>query len=299
MELLKDDDAWVAGMALEQDETQLEEWYQERLEAIGESDGDDVPTYTPEPVVSEPQAEPVMAVSTAGDVTLEPANFPKEEDLSLGDLETVPAWMNVETAGTVSISDMPPMEVADDIFEEDIPDWLQGAIEDDEPVALTESAETEDLPDWLRDTDVTIDEVPDWLLDTGDLDGSAVDDVFIAEEAPPVEMPPVTVTPSPPPTILATTPLPQVNPAVDVSLTLNDARQNVNSGNMDEALRNYEAIVRANAQLDDVTSDLQKLAKDDAHKQNAGVYRVLGDALMRKGDLQEALDTYRRALNML
>ena len=40
------------------------------------------------------------------------------------------------------------------------------------------------------------------------------------------------------------------------------------------------------------------LKKKD-HKDNAAAHRVLGDALMRQGKLQEALNTYRRALNLL
>ena len=68
---------------------------------------------------------------------------------------------------------------------------------------------------------------------------------------------------------------------------------------IDEALQDYESVVRANDSLDIVINDLQKLANDNKHKKNPAVYRTLGDALMRHGDLQDALDTYRRALNLL
>jgi predicted negative regulator of RcsB-dependent stress response len=61
----------------------------------------------------------------------------------------------------------------------------------------------------------------------------------------------------------------------------------------------YEAVIRANQALDQVEKAVGKLAENDHYKRNATVYRVLGDVRMRQGKLQEALDTYRRALNML
>jgi DNA-binding SARP family transcriptional activator len=56
-------------------------------------------------------------------------------------------------------------------------------------------------------------------------------------------------------------------------------------------------VIRANQALNDVVSDLAQLAEH--HKNRPAVYRVLGDGLMRQGNLQAALDTYRKALNQL
>ena len=78
---------------------------------------------------------------------------------------------------------------------------------------------------------------------------------------------------------------------------LQSARASLQDGNINEALADYERVVRANDQLDAVVADVSKLLKKE--KDNAAAYRVLGDALMRQGKLQAALDTYRRALNML
>jgi tetratricopeptide (TPR) repeat protein len=64
-----------------------------------------------------------------------------------------------------------------------------------------------------------------------------------------------------------------------------------------EALSGYEQVIRANSNLDEVIDDLTKLV--DKVKTSAAAYRVLGDGLMRKGRLQDALDTYRKALNQL
>jgi tetratricopeptide (TPR) repeat protein len=80
---------------------------------------------------------------------------------------------------------------------------------------------------------------------------------------------------------------------------LQSAQQRVAAGDIEGGLVDYEAVVRANQALDNVEKDLDKLASSDAYKRNPSVHRVLGDVRMRQGKLQEALETYRRALNML
>ena len=84
---------------------------------------------------------------------------------------------------------------------------------------------------------------------------------------------------------------------IDVEATLAQARRQVSTGNVAGGLIEYESIIRANKALDTVVDDLSKLLEQD--KSNPALYRVLGDGLMRQGRLQQALDTYRRALNQL
>lgn len=86
--------------------------------------------------------------------------------------------------------------------------------------------------------------------------------------------------------------------AINVSATLNEARQTFKT-DLTHSLEQYEAVVRANSNLDEVIGDLSTALKDEVMKKNPALYRVLGDALMRRGKLQEALDTYRKALNLL
>jgi hypothetical protein len=93
-------------------------------------------------------------------------------------------------------------------------------------------------------------------------------------------------------------PVPRVA-AVDVSATLQSAQQKASAGDIDGAMLDYEAVVRANQALEQVEKAVDKLATSDSYKRNPAVFRVLGDVRMRQGKLQEALDTYRRALNML
>jgi tetratricopeptide (TPR) repeat protein len=85
---------------------------------------------------------------------------------------------------------------------------------------------------------------------------------------------------------------------IDVPTVLQAARSKVQA-DIDSSLQDYESVVRANAALPEVVTDLKKLASDNTHKTNATVHRVLGDALMRSGNLKDALETYRKALNLL
>jgi len=54
---------------------------------------------------------------------------------------------------------------------------------------------------------------------------------------------------------------------------------------------------RANAELGTVETSVNQIINQ--YKEYAAAYRILGDTYMRQGKLQDALDTYRRALNLL
>ncbi len=93
--------------------------------------------------------------------------------------------------------------------------------------------------------------------------------------------------------------VPAAAASIDVEETLAAARSDIREGKAEVALQNYEAVVRSNRSIEVVISDLNALLEDEQHKNNPAVYRVLGDGLMRTGQLQDALNTYRKALNML
>jgi hypothetical protein len=75
------------------------------------------------------------------------------------------------------------------------------------------------------------------------------------------------------------------------------ARDREQSGDLEGSLSEYEALLRRSEDVETVVSDLRQLVK--SYKTIPAVYRVLGDGLMRQGRLQQALDTYREALNQL
>jgi len=281
-------DPWVQALAIEGDaegQKQMEAWYQQGLNNI---DGGS-------PDVSQ-------------DVGLESAELPTETTLSEGQVEAVPDWLVDDTTESASITPEPSAVLAeevpdwlsdnfdDDNTEEDMPDWLQDKPNTD--VAVTSA----DLPDWLAEADVDIEphEVPDWLRETMDED-QGIPTMITSD--PETVVPPTPITSSTPITPVPVSPAPvPVAVAVaniNVGETLGNARGKIESGDVDAAMVDYENIVRSNQSIDEVSADLQKLIADKAHKDNPAVYRILGDSLMRQGQLQVALETYRKALNLL
>lgn len=131
-----------------------------------------------------------------------------------------------------------------------------------------------DIFNWLADVDdVEVAEVPDWLTDTGD--NPAI------PEPEPMDVPEPIIPDEPDAT------------------PLQAAQEKVRQGDLEGALKDYEDVIRASQALDDMVSDLRALSQRAPYNATPAVYRLLGDALMRKGDLQEALDAYRYALGLL
>lgn len=294
------DDPWVEAFELERklgldDITQIPEWYAAKLssDAIAEADA-----------VADPHPTPFEAV------ILSAANLPDGDTLPAGELQSLPDWL----AGTLlttpeaiaapavvadAADAVPAFELVDEAVatNDEMPDWLSMQLSEAEAVASVEG----DLPDWLSAAGVDVSDVPDWLMQTLDTEESEpeapVTPAVAAAPAVAVQPVPQQVVPVAQPASPAY--VPAVASNIDVVTVLQTARTETSAGNVDVGLQHYEAVVRANTALDAVVEDLGALMKDEKHKQNPAVYRVLGDGLMRQGRLQDALDTYRKALNLL
>lgn len=266
-------DPWVEAFELERREglhdiTKVPDWYQEKLRQMGV------------------EGEAVSAAS------LQKAELPPETELAAGELEEVPAWLGQAMPMPVeeAVEELAPAELPDWLKTEEepaveLPDWLRGTVEEPE---IVETADMPSMPPWLQDTGIEkTDTVPDWLLET------------VEERDRPAPAPvPAAPTPAPQPVPAAVSPAPVSVSSIDVDATLHSAKQKVTGGDLEGGLADYEAVVRANAHLDTVVRDLTEMIRGD-QKSNPVVYRVLGDSLMRQGHLQQALDTYRKALNLL
>ena len=88
-------------------------------------------------------------------------------------------------------------------------------------------------------------------------------------------------------------------PPPGLAAGFNSARGKLADGRLSEALSDYETLLRANIGLDLVVGDMRWLLARAQYRGNASVHRVLGDALMRQGHLQDALDIYRHALTLV
>ena len=93
--------------------------------------------------------------------------------------------------------------------------------------------------------------------------------------------------------------LPTKPPPPGLAAAIFSARGKVEADDLGEALAEYETLLRRNAGLAWIMSDMRALIEQDKFRGNPAVHRVLGDALMRQGHLQAALDVYRHALTLL
>jgi hypothetical protein len=279
-------DTWVEAFSQEES-GELAEWYEN---AVASLDGSEAP---------------LAAALPLGGLAV--ANLPDEDSLQAGTPMRVPDWLSgevtigesIEVAATL-VDDMDWLTTDEaEAIEADMPDWLRDTVDDS-------VAPDEALPDWLQgeNLDIAPADIPDWLRETVE-----------EEEVTSILSEPVQVKPSPPaPVPTPPAPKPMTMPAVvkaspapvplavaniDVAATLQEAQSKLGAGDIDGAILSYEQVIRANASLPQVESAMQKLADDKNHKGNPAVHRVLGDVLMRQGKLQQALDTYRKALNLL
>ena len=78
---------------------------------------------------------------------------------------------------------------------------------------------------------------------------------------------------------------------------LQDAWSSTMEGSIDQAIEKYSALIENEQHLDEVITELQ--AALNKYPSDAGLYQTLGDAYMRADMLQEALDAYNRAEDLI
>jgi hypothetical protein len=237
--------------------------------------------------------------------------FNEEYDRRLAGDETIPLWYLEALQRAESVIAAPPSAVAapapepelaepaEPITTSDIPSWLLEMQPEMTAPPATSAALPEELS-WLEALAEGLPEEtpaapveppiiepvaierPEWLTPTGKLDPAVVErheaERAAAEQAARVAEP-----------------LPVRK--VELTVALQQARQQVAQGQLLPALERYQALVDAMQNLEEVRADLRQLA--ERHPKEPKVRRLLGDTHMRLGDLQAALDTYLAALREL
>ncbi len=247
--------------------------------------------------------------------------------------EELPDWLKevqAESEELVAFEQIAELEVEESVVvETELPDWLQEEEEAEFPTeallpepepAVAEVAapeleipvegepeEAEPILVELPTTPVVVAEaavpaagasladLPDWLkkLREGDVE----------EE----EIAVVPVEPLPKPAVVSamvsSVVAPEAEPTAEVAIPeeaserLEQARVARDAGNIDEALQYYENLVSSGLHLDRIIEDIKQIIK--SYPANAMLYQVMGDAMMKDGRLQSALDAYRTALAKL
>ena len=88
-------------------------------------------------------------------------------------------------------------------------------------------------------------------------------------------------------------------PPPGLAAAINSARGKVKAGELPAALLDYETLLTTSAGLEWVVSDMRELIAQAQYQGIPSLHRVLGDALMRQGQLEAALAVYRHALSLL
>jgi hypothetical protein len=170
------------------------------------------------------------------------------------------------------------------------PEWMIEIVSAPQTPAFEPvTAAVADIPDWIKEAEAAVntEEIPAWLLET-----------IQQTSAPEPELMDMVIDePAPPASISPAAPAPRPAAVVGDGSSLAEARRLAQANDLMGSLAHYERLIRAQINLDDVVDDLSSLSRQ--HRDNPLVFRLLGDGLMRQGKLQQALDTYRQALNQL
>ncbi|MCC6905332.1 MAG: tetratricopeptide repeat protein [Anaerolineae bacterium] len=197
-----------------------------------------------------------------------------------------------------------------------------------EPASAAAAAEEEEeLPDWLKEPETSLpvsagedEELPDWLKAPVAPEPVVLEPVTpetepvepapsltgwleTREPAEPVAPEPVPLEPvaEAVPPARATGLLPDYpavsGEATDFVSVLNTARQQLAGEETDAALGSYEKLIGDGQMINETISDLTRVAGPPSATPR--FRRVLGDAYMAQGSLEQALEMYRAALDQL
>lgn len=220
--------------------------------------------------------------------------------------------------------------------EEQLPDWLQflrpaGEPQPDRAVSLEKepepvppatpaewqaqrideitpapSDEMEDM-EWLRELEETVvaetaQTEPERVVPISPI-SQALPETEQAVEEPTIARvePPALATAKTPPEATAVEPLPveeaPVPQAQDAETRLALARARLSESALDDSAQEYERLVQEPDLAGELVEELEEAVQ--AHPDHHALQRVLGDAYMRTGKLQKALQAYRQALSKL
>ena len=239
------------------------------LPAAAEPAGDTEPDLATAEAAPEAEAEATPVDETAIVPDIEPT---AEPDLMNSQVQgTLPDWLiDDDDAAPDSIGWM------EAIGDSSVTDWLTA-----EEESLSSTFEVVDTDSLAVPGTGPLDERKLPSGDTGSLDASPVVRTVDEPSLKPEEAAP---------------PVAAIPPADMDMDSLEAARAAVRSAAFDEAVAGYTDLLQKGVGLDVLIGDLQDLHEAQP---NALLVRLLGDVYMRDGQLQNALDSYRQALDLM
>jgi hypothetical protein len=225
-----------------------------------------------------------------------------------------PAWLNADTSkASRSQTGAAAEPVPESHSAIDLPDWLAG-LEETEAGSAAEDGESDELPTWLhpepeRPPATALPTQPaDWQpAEAAESFGAvtsgvptAVGDHRAPEEAASRGATVLPRTESESPALASVAARPKATPA-EVSGTaaqpLGGAKSELGRGNIAAALDIYDKLIRRGKSLEEIIRDLRDALY--RYPVEVPIWQALGDAYMRANRLQEALDAYTKAEELL
>ncbi len=193
---------------------------------------------------------------------------------------------------------------------DEVAEWLQKLESEDLP-RTTEPEQksafvTEELPDWLKEeepAETPSAELPDWLRgETGEQ--AAAVPALPAEWKPELSPPAVTLEETAAEVVpqaekvrpLRTAKAPSATAEKDTALFENSQLE-LQRSNLTEAMQGYTKLIKRGKMLDEIIFDLREALY--RHPVDVVIWQTLGDAYMRANRLQDALDAYTKAEELL
>lgn len=253
----------------------------------------------------ETPAQPISAPADENTEWLTSLEEAKEE----APASELPAWLQgVGEEKAPEAETAVPEEEAAESTPEELPAWLSNFEEEQPPVIPA----AEDLPAWLRDETGELVVEPTKIEPTRPADWKPVDEV---EAEPPQPAPEPAPAPKPEPKPKQspkkeTKPAPPatyVEPVTTVRGTgmltmpsdplLASARTELSRSNIPAALDSYGKLIKKGRFLEEVIFDLREALY--RYPVEVSIWQALGDAYMRANQLQDALDAYTKAEELL
>jgi len=201
--------------------------------------------------------------------------------------------------------------------DEDVPSWLKGI--DEESSIISASLPQDDLPAWMRDETGEIVAEPTKIEPTRPTDWHPIEEKQPEPPAPVVQEQPKPVEPvqekpklvkkaaSKPTEVKPATPSAPYREPVTIRGTgmltmpvdpiLGSARSELSRSNIPGALETYAKLIKKGRFLDEVIFDLREALY--RYPVEVSIWQSLGDAYMRANRLQDALDAYTKAEELL
>jgi competence ComEA-like helix-hairpin-helix protein len=292
-------------------EEEIPEWLREMAPTEAEVAPPEVPVVE-EPVEAVEEAVPELLheiVPTEAEVA--PAEVPVVEEPAEAVEEEIPEWLRemAPTEAEVAPAEVPVVEEPAEAVEEEIPEWLR-VIAPTEIEKPAPAEVVEEIPSALVNVNTAslseLEKLPgigfvlaQSIMAYRDTHGpfTSIDDLVNISGIGPVLVDEIRNQTTVGVPVEAITEAPTFPPVEGDAAILSEARKAFDEGNVEAALASYTHLVRKDFQLDQIISDLQE--RTYRFPMDINIWQTLGDAYVRTDKLQEALEAYTKAEELL